>query len=318
MKKLIKNTIFFLLGAVVFTGCLKTNKFYEGFTSIAPSADFPLSHLPSDTLTVYALEAAPTPDATVDTFVAVHLSAKDHVGDVTFQLGLGAGDPAFIAFMAANPEYTLMPSNLYSFDSSVVIKNAGVLSTANISVKFKTSAVDGGGNKLFFSNEYVLPIIIKSAGSYAIASNFRMIIMRVLAKNIYDGNYDLMINTVGWGAYGIADGVTNDWGTIGLATGGANTVTFDYGAQPAFTTAGGGTSFGATNPQFTFDNNNKLVSVVNLTPPDSRNRAFKINTDVTDSRFDPNSRTIYAAYIMTQTGRPSQYIYDTLSYIGPR
>jgi hypothetical protein len=177
MKIIFNKLIILLILAVTLGGCLKNNDFYEGFTDLEPLADIPLSHLSSDTLTAYVLDAAPSPDASVDTMIAVHLSAKNHVGDVTFTLGLGTSDPAFVAFMAAHPEYTLMPPDLYSFDSTVTIPNAGVLNTATFPISFKTAAVDANGNKLFFTNEYVLPIIIKSAGSYKVASNFRMIIM---------------------------------------------------------------------------------------------------------------------------------------------
>jgi len=43
-----------------------------------------------------------------------------------------------------------------------------------------------------------------------------------------------------------------------------------------------------------------------------------LNPAVTDSRYDPATQTIYAAYEMTQNGRPNQFIYDTLVYRGPR
>jgi hypothetical protein len=89
--------------------------------------------------------------------------------------------------------------------------------------------------------------------------------------------------------------------------------------QLAFNAANGSTAFGATNPQFTFDpSSNALTAVTNLAAPDSRNRQFQINSAVTDSRYDPASKTIYAAYLMTQNGRPTQYIYDTLVYQGTR
>jgi len=324
MKITFKKSIIILLSTIVLGGCLKNNDFYEGFTDIAPLADINLSHLSTDTLTVYALNIAPSPDQTTDTVFAVHLSSKNHVGDVTFTLGVGANDSAFVAFMQAHPEYTLMPSDLYTFDSVVTIKNAGVLNTADVRIKFKTAAVDANGDNLFLSNQYVLPIIIKDAGGYGIASNFRMIVMRVLAKNQYDGLYSLSIKTVGWAAYGIADGVTNTWpSNVTLATAGAASLdlTSDEvgSSQPAFTADGAITGFGATSPRFTFDpSTNKLVDVTNTTPDDGRGRAFHLNSAVTDSRYDPATKTIYAAYIMTQNGRPNQFIYDTLTYQGPR
>jgi len=90
-------------------------------------------------------------------------------------------------------------------------------------------------------------------------------------------------------------------------------------AQNAFDPDGNVLSFGATAPQYIFDPaTDKLTDVKNLAPDDGRGRAFHLNPAVTDSRFDPTSRTIYAAYIMVQIGRPDQEIYDTLTYVSPR
>ncbi|HET9826589.1 MAG TPA: hypothetical protein VFP87_14715, partial [Chitinophagaceae bacterium] len=90
------------------------------------------------------------------------------------------------------------------------------------------------------------------------------------------------------------------------------------------TASGGATGFGATTPLYTMDNNaNTLVSVVNTTPNDGRNRQLAINpnppaaTPVWNT-FDPATHNLYLAYLMTQTGRPTQYIYETLTYTGPR
>jgi hypothetical protein len=134
----------------------------------------------------------------------------------------------------------------------------------------------------------------------------------------------LRIKTVGWGAYGIADNVPGTYPKgMGLVTAGpysvaTNVATFGN-LQPALTAAGGATGFGATTPLITFDPaTNKIVSIVNTTPNDGRNRTLYLNPAVTDSRYDPATKTVYAAYIMTQNGRPLQYIYDTLVYQGPR
>ena len=151
----------------------------------------------------------------------------------------------------------------------------------------------------------------------------------ISVKNKYDGLYNLTIQTVGWAAYGIADGVTYQWPgapgkSIGLITASTNSLTlFDFvrsdNLQLAFSAAGSPTAFGATTPKFTFDlQTNKLISVDNTTPDDGRGGTLKLNPNVTDNRYDPNTKTIYAAYIKHQNGRPDQNIYDTLTYTGPR
>ena len=138
----------------------------------------------------------------------------------------------------------------------------------------------------------------------------------------------MRIRTVGWSAYGISDNLVGTWPSNGdgtsifMITSGANTVDiwdewgFGTYIQNAFTTGNAGaTGFGATSPRFVFDlATDKLLDVFNTTPNDGRDRRFTLNPAVTDSRYDPATKIIYAAYRMHQIGRPDQFIYDTLTY----
>jgi hypothetical protein len=125
----------------------------------------------------------------------------------------------------------------------------------------------------------------------------------VLIKNKYDGKYRLTQKSVGWGAYsGFADGVSYVWpSAMGFRTKGALTNGFENPSsgilQPMFLVGGGTSALGATDPAFTFDASDKLVSVTNDAPDDGRGRQFVINPAVTDSRYDPATKTIYMAYI---------------------
>jgi hypothetical protein len=236
-----------------------------------------------------------------------------------------AKDPAGLtAYNTANGStLQFLPDSAYTVSAlQTTIKQGQRL--AYISVFITPSKVD-------LRNTYGLAFKITDAQGYKLSTNGMAVVFPLLVKNKYDGDYYLRINTVGWAAFGIADGVTYDWGnpgqgnSIGMITAGSNTVQFfDYygfgsSIQVAFTSGGAPTGFGATSPQFAFDlSTDKLISVVNTTPPDSRNRVFKINPAITTSRFDPSTKNIYAAYIMSQTGRPDQFIYDTLRYQSPR
>ena len=102
--------------------------------------------------------------------------------------------------------------------------------------------------------------------------------------------------------------VTVDWINTAFAGG--------VGYHPLMTP--GVSGFGATQPVFVFDENDKLVSVSNGVPNPANGRAFAINPAVTDSRYDPETKTIYAAFIMTQPGFEPIPIFDTLKYKGPR
>jgi hypothetical protein len=287
--------------------CLKNSKYYTDFASVAPSVDLPLAATNANRPIAFAYDATVT-SISIPYYINL-ASPKPLNKAVTATFAI---DTAYLnSYNSDNgTNYALMPDSVYTVLNGWNRTIAAGQRLDSMYVKFDFTKMD-------LSQSYILPITIQSASVPIEQWNHLMINPSV--KNQYDGSYDLRINTVGWGAYGIADGVTNDWGAIGLQTSGASSVVFDAGYQPAFAADGSATAFGATNPQFTFDpSTNKLVSVKNLATPDSRNRAFQINSAVPDSRYDPDTKTIYAAYIMTQTGRPPQYIYDTLTYLGPR
>lgn len=175
--------------------------------------------------------------------------------------------------------------------------------------------------------EYGFGFRIKSVSNsnYLISGNFNTAVVLVGVRNKYDGDYKLRVKTVGWAAFGIADGVTSEYPEqISMITAGANSNDFfnqyfGAGFVPAFTSGGDATGFGGTSPQFTFDPaTDKIVSITNTTPLDARQRIILLNPAVTTSRFDPATKAIYAAYIMKQTGRPDLFVYDTLTYVAPR
>jgi hypothetical protein len=157
---------------------------------------------------------------------------------------------------------------------------------------------------------------------YTISGNLATGITALLIKNAFDGKYTLNELTTGWGAFAIADGTEYTWPTtVIFATSGATSnqiVTQEGGnAQVGFAPGGGIASFGSATPQYNFDGTtNKLTSITNLTP-DSRNRAFAVNT-ASSSFFDPATHNVILNYIMSQSGRPNMLVSDTLVYVGAR
>lgn len=213
--------------------------------------------------------------------------------------------------------YTIPDATVFSVPSTVVIHKGQSQAYVHIAITL-SSTFD-------FNASYAVPLTITSASSGAISANFASEINAFADENIYDGSYSLDIETIGWAAYGISDSDPGPYpSNIGLVTQGPNSVSFNVpnygGLEPALTAGNaGGTAFGATTPLITFDpTTNLITSVVNTTPDDGRGRTLYLNPAVTDSRYDPTTQTVYAAYIMTQNGRPNQLIYDTLVYKGSR
>ncbi len=214
--------------------------------------------------------------------------------------------------------FTLDPSTPFDGENFVVTFNPGDF------VKFINITLDP--SKLDFSKRNGLAFKIANAGNSPISADLNAVLVEVAVKNRYDGVYTLRTSTSGWSAYGINDGLSGTYpgDYLLISSGSASVKTFSTyvggSLLPAFTAGlAGATAFGATSPQFTFDlATNKLIAVTNLANPDARNRQFAINPAVSDSRWDPDTKSIYAAFLMTQNGRPTQYVYDTMTYKGSR
>jgi hypothetical protein len=217
-------------------------------------------------------------------------------------------------------EYEFVPAVIYSVDNWTVTIPKGQRVATKV-FTFKPDQFDP-------SLTYGFPIKIVSATMGTISTNFGTVIYAFGAKNKYDGVYESTFKHSGWAAFGIYDGEAVTYGDFELITTGAGSVKrYNVGRGdellPGISVDASGnlgaTAFGAVTPIMTFDPaTDKLVSVTNSTAPDARNRVLKIDPAVTDSRFDPDTKTIYAAYILQQTGRPDLVYRDTLTYIGSR
>ncbi len=260
-------------------------------------------------------------------FLTVRLAAGEVASeDITVTIDTSSTRALIDEYDNVNQKTTTrFPESMFSFVApglKVVIpkgSNEGYLKVKTNAINFNPSATYGLGFK----------IVSVDKPGYIISQNFGSYLTLIGAKNKYDGDYKMTINTIGWGAYSISDGVERVWPSnydIYMITSSGNAVDLYSGAhgtfiQPAFDAAGGATGFGAASPRFIFDNaTNKLTNVINTTAPDARNRVFALNPNApaTTNYFDPATHNIYANYVLKQTGRPDQVIIATFTYLGPR
>ena len=321
MKKIYSLVVASVL-CFILASCLKDKKIENREYGMAGLEDIKLAELSASPFEVISLIGSD-----IDTsfaLVTVHLNSEQPAqNDVVVKLSLDQG--LLDQYNADNgTDYLFPQASVYSVDDlSVTIPKGSREGQVTITV----------APNMLTDGDYAFAFRIESISdpSYVVSANYDEIVTVVGVKNKYDGNYTVRFKTEGWAAYGIADGDTYTWpsnpdGTsIFLITSGSNSVKFfdDWGfgayIQVAFGDDGSPTGFGATQPKFIFNTaTDELIDVVNDATPDARNRAFRINPAVTDSRYDPVEQKIYAAFIMSQTGRPDQYIYDTLTYVGPR
>ncbi len=328
MKSIKYSLVTFVLFSIVLSGCLKDDGYddrnyqagethndgKQNVISVALTATTTVNHL------LLALDNSSS-DTTLNA-IPITLGGQPATEDIQVRVQL---DPALLGSYNADngttheeaPSSTFTIINSGDSASGYLVNIQKGSNTGYLQVKLTPSN--------FLGFDYAIGVQIVSVPSgYLIASNLSTGILAIAVKNLWDGKYTLTQETTGWAAYGIADGVSFTWPTdVSIVTASAvadDINTAEGGAlQPAFTTSGGTTVFGATAPRFTFDPaTNQLVSVENTLPDDGRGRTLSLNPAITDSRYDPATKTIYAAYIMKQTGRPNQFIYDTLTYVGSR
>ena len=310
---------FFLLLVTVVVSCVKKDDMYKENSDESARKEV-LQLMGAGELTQFARDVKPTND----TFVMIDLRRYPNTeGDLnqplTVKLELNqqlvddydsANGTSYIALPAGS--YTLLDDiNAVTFQPGEAIKEVKI-------------SVDQ--SQLDLSKAYALGFSVTDPGAAVINTGLTDAIYNIGVKNKYDANYSMEITLVGWGAYGISDGPTISWpGNVQLVTSGSSSVTITNDAlggsnlQPAATSTGDLTQFGATNPQFTFDpNTDELIDVDNLTPDDGRGRDFHLNAAAGPSYYDPATKGVVAHYIMVQNGRPDQTIDVTLTYVGPR
>lgn len=304
--------------SVILTGCLKDNEYNNGSIQSTNGKNIPVIGLAANvsSTTNFALVAYDNGnnDTTVDLLpVSVGGSSP---ASTDLHVTLEQVDQLVQNYNDSNgTEYTPPPAGSFTTSGVAVIPRGSYI--GYLQIKFKPSD--------FIGQPYALGFKIKSIQEpgYAISGNLDTAVCAIVIKNKYDGSYTMRMGLTGWGAYGISDGPSYDWPTkVGISSTGGNTVIFatqeGQGLEPGFTPGGGVTVFGAATPQFAFDlSTNKVTAITNLTP-DSRNRGFALNPSAGDSHYDPATKSIYLYYTMSQTGRPSMAISDTLKYVGPR
>lgn len=334
--KNIKISSYLVLAFLAFsiTGCLKDKGFDNYQYGIndpdtqPPGVGFPLSK-PGGKYTVGLNAGTPTLQV-VNDVVFVNILGGNAKSDV--KVTLRVNDALRTAYNTANgTAISAFPTSFYNLPSLEVTIPAGS-QNGMIPVNIPTTV------PMDPSTSYGLGLTIASvSGGYTVAENMKNLLLEFTLKNRYDGNYRGQINQNGWAAYNITSDnnyytwpSNSDGTSLFLITGGPNSVRlFDdwgFGDFIQIATSGnpasGYTGFGATAPRFIFDlATNALINVVNDAPDDGRGRRFRVNPNISapaGNYYDPVTRNIYASYILSQNGRPDNFINMIFTYRGPR
>ena len=248
--------------------------------------------------------------------VVSYSGADNAPNDISVEVGIA--DAAIVtAYNTQNSRsYVMIPSNLYSLSTTTVVIKKGTRQV-NLPINFPNP------DQLYNKN-YVLPLVIKSASSGIISGNFNTLLYLISGINRYDGIYTLKYR------FGTNDRnydvtpVTWYFSDVQLVTTGANTDVFrnlNGGSTFAHAATTGGIPGTIANftPTFTFDlSNNKITNITNSLTSGTPPKTATPNPAVTDNRFDPATKNVYASLILKETGRTDMIINDTLIYKSPR
>ena len=327
MKINIASLSAILISAAIFTGCLKDNGFENQEYGIKnPSGGSLGISFPESPEKDFAIDALNT--AQTVTLCNLNLEA-DQPAPTDVHVNLVMNPTLISTYNSANgTSLVTLPTSRYTMNMKITIPKGGRLGDVQISVP-NASLIDP-------TLSYAMGLSIASVdeAGYTIASNLKNILLLISVKNKYDGTYVLKSKLLDWEnntPFNISNqpftwpGSTASYGSILMITAGPSSVKMfdDWGfgtyIHPIRTTTPSWSGFGSTEPKFTFDvTTNALTAATNDFVNPSNGRAFKVNTAVTTSRWDPVTKNIYAAIIMTQPGRSDLQIFDTLVYVGPR
>ena len=316
---LYKKLFLFCTVAVGLTGCLKDDSLMdpnktENVIEFANTAN--LTSPATSKLPLLSVNIIMDPNTTYNAAVN-YTGAHTAPQDITVEVGV-ADASVVTAYNTMNNRtgtnaYVMIPSNLYSIPSTTVTIPKGSRKV-NFPIVFPTP------DQLYGKN-YVIPLVIKSASSGIISGNFSTMLYLLTGINRADGLYTLKFQ---FGANDRGYDVnSNAWyyADVQVVTTGATTAVLRNpytGASNNHAAVAGGlpTFIAGFIPQFTFDlASNKITTITNSS---TGGKTVAPNTAVTDNRFDPVTKNVYASFILKEAGKADMIINDTLIYKSPR
>lgn len=244
-------------------------------------------------------------------FVSVALAAAEPAAeDVIVTLSLDKSAALISDYNTANStSLVALPTSLYTLPGGLTVtipkgSKVGILKLNMNPINLDPSTTYGLG----------LRIESVSKAGYIVSGNFATTVVRLAAKNKYDGNYALT---------GMLSGVTDrptlkigsefTWpGNLDIITATGNAVDiydthYNWGGGIAqwitpIPTPTSYSAFGSVRPRITFDlTTNKVTSVTNMFANPTNGRALALDATY-DSKYVPATKLIDVRFIMTQPG----------------
>lgn len=322
--KLFYKILFCSSTALFFTSCLKDDRNLIDPANTNNVVEFAnTANLVSPTTSRYPLLSVNIPMLPSVTYNAVvsYSGANNAPEDITVEVDVA--DPSIItAYNTQNRPpvpFVPVPTTLYSIPTKTVVIQKGTRQV-NLPITFTNS-------NLLFAQGYALALTIKSVrpSNHIISGNFNTMLYSLNGINQLDGIYTLKYR------FGTNDRnfditpVTWFYSDVTLVTASVNTSTMrNLNAGTSVTTGvhaatsiGLPTSIPTFVPLLTYDLASlRITNITNNTTTSPRTAVP--NPLVTDNRLDAASKTVFASFLLRETGRPDMIINDTLIYKSPR
>lgn len=318
MKLLNIRLLFALVVTAIFgTGCLKDDNYDDGKYGINLDGAAKIVEIagPTDGFVNVDLVGSPN-DTTVD-IVLVRLAGGVADKDVQVTLQL---DPAVVdAYNTAHgTAYDVPAASQFSIPALTVTIPAGQ-KTGSLRLTAKPNNLFGG--------EYALGVRVASVSdpSVKISSNYSTQVVGLTIRNKYDGEYTMTGTLVDVANAALVAKspqrvhlITTGTNSVYLHNAGTNQASF----KDLFPILNGTaeSAYGAFTPEFTFDANNNVISVVNAYgQPSSNGRSAQLDPSGVN-KWDPATKTLKVKWFMTQPPTPGiRTTFDfTFTYVGPR
>jgi hypothetical protein len=318
MKLLNIRFLFALVATALFgTGCLKDDNYDDGRYGINLDGASKLVEIagPVDGFVNIDLVGSPN-DTTVD-IVLVRLAGGNADKDVQVTLAL---DPNIVdAYNTAHgTSYEVPAANQFTIPSLTVTIPAGQ-KTGNLRLSAKPNNLFGG--------DYALGVRIVSVSdpNVKVSSNWGTQVVGLTIRNKYDGVYTMTgtlvdVTNAAFGAKSpqTVHLITTGTNSVYLHNAGTNVASF----KDLFPILNGTaeSAYGSFTPEFTFDANDNVISVVNAYgQPSANGRSAQLDpTGI--NKWDPATKTLRVKWTMTQPPTPGvrTTFNFTFTYVGPR
>lgn len=319
MKNIIFNKtwlLLFFLSATI-TSCLKDKGFDDGLYGAVRNTEgqeFVTIPKGSKPVNVIAIEAKATPQE-ISLFQASYDFVNPASTDITVNLKIN--NKLVTDF---NPDAKPLPTNAYTLPSMKVVIPAGKRLSDVFKMMINTSLIDP---TIVYGIGFEIESI--SPSSIQIPANLNKVLFMFNVKNKYDGRYTVtgtMVDAANATLTGYFP-MTYDLITAGTSiVEGFDPVVWEDYFIPI--KAGSATSgYGAFSPVFTFDDNNKITSVINIYGQPAGNGRYAQLDPSGINTWDPATRTIRVKFFMFQPSviplpDPRVKFDWTMKYEGPR